>query len=92
MAALDSLVLVVVDTETSTVFAHACKMKGADADILDTLMEDIERVQERPRDSSQGSKGKEAKKRKRERTSCERNRRSKEKKPKNKWEAWYVTM
>ena len=33
-------VLVVV--ERSMVFAHVCKRKGADPDILETLMEDIE--------------------------------------------------
>ena len=33
---------VMVDTETSTVFDHACRRKGADPDILDKLIEDIE--------------------------------------------------
>ena len=40
MAAHESLVFVMVDT--SMVFAHVCKRKGADADMLGTLMEDIE--------------------------------------------------
>ena len=51
MADFGSPVLVRVDTETSMVFAHVCKRNGADPDILETLMEDIER----PRESSQGS-------------------------------------
>ena len=49
-----------VDPETSMVFAHVCQRKGADPDNLATLMEDIEvlghrqivRVQERPTESS----------------------------------------
>ena len=41
-AAADCSVLVCVDTETSMVFAHVCKRKGADPDILETLMKDIE--------------------------------------------------
>ena len=42
MAAHESPVLVMVDTETCKVFAHVCKAKGADPDILEALMEDIE--------------------------------------------------
>ena len=42
MAAHEPLVLVVVDTETIMVFAHVCKRKEADPDILETLMEDVE--------------------------------------------------
>ena len=34
--------LVMVDIEANMVFAHVCKRKGADPDILETMMEDIE--------------------------------------------------
>ena len=44
MAAHESPVLMMVDTETSMVFAHVCKRKGADPDIVKTLMEDIEEL------------------------------------------------
>ena len=42
MADHESPVLVIVYTETGMVFANVCKRKGADPDILKTLMEDIE--------------------------------------------------
>ena len=42
MAAHKSPVLVMADTETSVVFAHACKRKGADPSILETPVKDIE--------------------------------------------------
>ena len=42
MGANESPVLVMVDTETSMVFAHVCKRTGAGPDILETLMEDID--------------------------------------------------
>ena len=41
MAAHESPVLVMMDTETSMVFARVCKRKGADPDISATHMEDI---------------------------------------------------
>ena len=42
MAAHESPVLVAVDTETSVLFLHARKRKGADTDILEMLTENIE--------------------------------------------------
>ena len=47
MAANESRVLLMVDTETSMVFAHVCKRKGADPHIFEALVLDIE-VQENP--------------------------------------------
>ena len=41
MAAHQSRVLLMVDTETSMVFPHACERKGADSDTVESLMEDI---------------------------------------------------
>ena len=55
MAAHESVVLVMVDTRTSVVFAHVFQRNGADPDIVETLMEvgpQTDRVQERHRESS----------------------------------------
>ena len=41
MAAHQTPVLLMVDTETSMVFPHACERKGADSDTVESLMEDI---------------------------------------------------
>ena len=47
MATHESPVQVMVDTETSMVFAHVCKRKGAGPDFLETLMDDIEVLRHR---------------------------------------------
>ena len=41
-AANESPVVVIVDFETDMVFAHVCRKKGSDADVLETMMADIE--------------------------------------------------